>query len=97
MAMLHIIRSSGFSNNALELCIGNLQQGDSLALLDDGCYNLNHKNLSTLAQQLGHENIYVINEHVKSRALNTPKSIKTISLAQLSELIFTHDNNITWS
>jgi tRNA 2-thiouridine synthesizing protein B len=42
MAMLHLIRNSGFNSNALTQCLEMILPQDSILLIDDGCYNLSH-------------------------------------------------------
>lgn len=94
--MLHIIRHSAFTSNALTLCLETLSNHDSILLMDDGCYNLRHKLIEKAALLLSSQNIYYIGIHAGARAQNNAE-LQPITLAQSLELIFNHDNTITWS
>ena len=98
MAMLHIIRSSGYNSNALEQCLNMLLPNDSILLMDDGCYNLNHKMLLKAQSASPVLSIYFIEHHANARAQNNinNKPIPT-TLTQVVTLLFQHDNSITWS
>lgn len=98
MAMLHIIRSSGFSSNILTHCLTMAQPQDSILLMDDGCYNLNHPLLLAAAVKQPELKVYFIKLHADARAQSSDKHTFTPStLAQMLELIFNHDNSMTWS
>jgi tRNA 2-thiouridine synthesizing protein B len=98
MAMLHIIRSSGFTSNALTQCLSISSAQDSILLMDDGCYNLRHPLL--LEAQIKHPDIpvYYISLHASARAQSpTNDAFTSTTLAEVLPLIFNHDNSITWS
>jgi len=94
MTTIHIIRTSPFHTNKVKLCLTTLTQNDSVLLIDDGCYLLNHQILETIKQIT--EQIYVIESHSLARGLETNESAQYICFKTLNELIFTHNNSITW-
>ncbi|WP_085297412.1 sulfurtransferase complex subunit TusB [Cognaticolwellia mytili] len=98
MAMLHIIRNSGFSSSALMQCLSmNLPQ-DSILLMDDGCYNLNHPLLLAALVKQPALKVYFISLHASARAQKTSNtSFVSSTLDDVLELLFSHDNSITWS
>ena len=98
MAMLHIIRNSGFSSNALTQCLSISLPQDSILLMDDGCYNLNHPLLAEALTKQPALKVYFINLHASARAQNSINPVFISStLDNVLELLFTHDNSITWS
>jgi len=101
MTILHLIRSSAFSSNDFEQCIINIEQNDDIVLLDDGCYNLKHPLMAQLLVQQPTIKIYVINNHVQARALNTDKLMsnerfKSITMSELVPLTFSNNSVVTW-
>jgi len=92
--MLHILRSSAFSNNNISQCIANLQVDDSVIFMDDGCYNVNHSSLSIISDKLS--TIYMIEQHAKARAIQSTTLVKSIDLKQLMVLVFDHQSVVTW-
>lgn len=98
MAMLHIVRTSGFNNNALAQCLDTTLPQDSILLIDDGCYNLQHPLLLELLLQQTDIKCFYIGLHATARTqLNPADVFAEISLDDVNELIFTHNNSITWS
>lgn len=94
--MLHIVRVSGFSSQALSQCLTMCLADDSILLLDDGCYNLAN---NELADALAHKKIttvFFVEEHAKARAQYS-NDFKPITLADVLPLIFNHNNTTTWS
>jgi tRNA 2-thiouridine synthesizing protein B len=98
MAMLHIIRNSGFSSNALTQCLSMALPQDNILLMDDGCYNLNHPLLAEALTKQPALKVYFIDLHASARAQNSINPVFISStLDNVLELLFTHDNSITWS
>lgn len=98
MAMLHIIRSSGYNNNALEQCLDMLLPNDSILLMDDGCYNVNHKMLLKAQSASPALSIYFLEQHANARAQkNIDNNFTPTTLTNVVTLLFQHDNSITWS
>ena len=98
MAMLHIIRDSGFNSSALTQCLSmNLPQ-DSILLMDDGCYNLNHPLLLAAIAKQPALKVYFISLHASARAQKSNNtSFVSSTLDDVLELLFSHNNSITWS
>ena len=98
MAMLHIIRNSGYSNNALAQCLNMALPQDSILLMDDGCYNLSHKLLLDSLENKPEISVYFIKLHADARAQNNINSeFMATTLTEVVALLFKHDNSITWS
>ena len=96
--MLHIIRTSGFNNNALAQCLDTTLEQDSLLLIDDGCYNLHHPLLLEILMAKTELKCFYIGLHASARAQFKPAPVFTeITLDDVNELIFSHHNSITWS
>lgn len=97
MTTLHIVRQSAFSSNDLAQCISVLEPQDTIVLIDDGCYNLNHELMSHLINKLDSAmQITVIGEHAKARAITPSNTIKSIEMTNVVELTFLHQKVITW-
>jgi tRNA 2-thiouridine synthesizing protein B len=98
MAMLHIIRNSGFSSSALTQCLSMCLPQDSILLMDDGCYNLNHPLLAEALTKQPALKVYFINLHASARAQSSNNtSFISSNLTDVLELLFSHNNSITWS
>jgi tRNA 2-thiouridine synthesizing protein B len=98
MAMLHIIRNSGFSSSVLTQCLSMSLPQDSILLMDDGCYNLNHPLLLAALIKQPELKVYFISLHASARAQNsTHTAFISSTLDNVLELLFSHDNSITWS
>jgi tRNA 2-thiouridine synthesizing protein B len=98
MAMLHLIRNSGFNSNALTQCLDMILPQDSILLIDDGCYNFNHALLLRTLTEQQDITLYFISQHAIARAqCPNNKLFIPISLTQVVALLFKHDNSITWS
>lgn len=94
MAMLHIVRSSAFSHDVLQNCFNTYLPQDSILLLDDGCYNVNHPLLADKA--FNQSRIYVVQPHMDARAMTHQHYIE-LTMTDVVALIFKHENSITWS
>ncbi|MFT6690292.1 MAG: tRNA 2-thiouridine synthesizing protein B [Colwellia sp.] len=98
MAMLHLIRNSGFNSNALTQCLDMILPQDSILLIDDGCYNFNHTLLLRTLTEQQDITLYFISQHAIARAqCPNNKLFIPITLTQVVALLFKHDNSITWS
>ncbi len=91
---LHLLRSSPFADQQAKLMLTLINEKDAIVLMDDGCYLNNHPLLAEALAKT--KNLYFIDEHLKARALTAKPQITNISLAQLTELIFTYTNSVTW-
>ncbi|GLX80411.1 hypothetical protein tinsulaeT_37510 [Thalassotalea insulae] len=91
---IHLLRSSPFAVQQASLMLTLLTPDDAIVLLDDGCYLNNHQLLADILAVTS--NVYAITPHMTARALIAHASIKKIHLAQLTELIFTYSNSVTW-
>ena len=99
--MLHIIRQTAFANDCLAQCLAIFADGDELLLLDDGSYNIHHPLINIQQTQLQKtfpkHAIYLVKQHAKARAMVTAHEfINVINIDDVLNLIFKHDNSITW-
>ena len=98
MAMLHIIRNSAFNNNSLSQCLAMCMAQDTILLMDDGCYNLQHPLLLDMPTKHSEINVHFLQLHATARAQHTEQGLFTaVSMEDVLQLIFSHDNAITWS
>ena len=91
--ILHLIRCSAFSSNQLENCLETILLGDTIVLLDDGCYSINHSSLLDITAK---GNVFVVTEHIIARGIEPSLNINRISLTELTELMFSHQSVVTW-
>lgn len=96
MTILHIVRTSAFSRNDLAQCIALVTKNDTIVLLDDASYNVNHALILQLLQEQPEIAIKVLDTHAQARAIKIKNSIKTIAMKDLVALTFTHTQVITW-
>jgi tRNA 2-thiouridine synthesizing protein B len=98
MTMLHIIRSSAYSGNTLELCLSTIAPDDDILLMDDGCYNLTHPLLHKAIEKLTQGTIFYLADHTNARAITPSYSkLTAIDVNHTPELIFKHENAINWT
>ncbi|WNC70313.1 sulfurtransferase complex subunit TusB [Thalassotalea nanhaiensis] len=94
MAILHIVRSSAFNDNKLNLCLSIISSKDTLFLMDDGVYNVAHPKLMTRTDSL---TVYALYNHLQARGVDIGDS--AIVLANLKDLVTLSDTAtkvITW-
>ena len=94
MAILHIVRSSAFNDNKLNLCLSIISSKDTLFLMDDGVYNVAHPKLMTRTDSL---TVYALYNHLQARGVDIGDS--AIALANLKDLVTLSDTAtkvITW-
>lgn len=91
---LHIVRQSPFSHLETDLCIQNIKDDDAVVFIDDGCYVLNHQVLSEY--NLKASAVYVLADHLLARGLKESNEVASINLTVLNQLIFSHQNSVTW-
>jgi tRNA 2-thiouridine synthesizing protein B len=97
MSMLHLIRTSAFQTNDFEQCLNVAQTGDTVVLLDDGCYNLSHKLWQQALTKISLSALYIIEAHAQARAITINKEkINTLTLAALMTLICETEKSVTW-
>lgn len=94
MNTLHLVRTSAFADQQLALCQKVIQDNDTLILMDDGCYNVNHIIFNQIAKQ-NKVNTLIVEQHAKARNISN-SSANLIDLATLLALSFSHNNVITW-
>jgi tRNA 2-thiouridine synthesizing protein B len=92
---LYLLRLSPFTNqHNVELCCDTLTMNDSVVLMDDGCYTLNHQLLNKLI--LSCENVYIIKTHAIARGLSLSNNTQAIDITKLNQYIFEYSNSVTW-
>ncbi|QBG34592.1 sulfurtransferase complex subunit TusB [Litorilituus sediminis] len=96
MAILHIVRNSGFQSNELQQCLDIICESDVLVFIDDGSYNVNHPALMNTQSQLPGLEVKVMAHHASARAIAIPNSIEAISNNDLVQLTFQLDRTMTW-
>ena len=96
MSVLHILRTSGFSDTNFTQCFELLQKDDGIALIDDGCYNLAHPKWREVVSCLSLEQLYFIGTHAHARAIKNASEASNIGLTELNQLFFKFDTVMTW-
>lgn len=96
MAILHIVRNSGFQSDELQQCLAIIGEGDVLALIDDGSYNVSHPALTNTQSQFPGLEVKVMAHHASARTIAIPNSIDAISNNDLVQLTFQLDRTMTW-
>lgn len=91
---LHLLRQSPFTNDDMLLCNEILMLNDSVVLMDDGCYTLNHPLLNKLHKKC--ENIFIIEQHALARGLSLSNNIQVIDITTFNQFVFEHKNSVTW-
>ncbi len=92
MTTLHIVRQSAYITNDFQQCVQVLKQGDSIVLIDDGCYNVNH---SIFFKLNNHDiSLYILKKHAQARSITY--DITEIDMASLVNFTFENDTVITW-
>jgi len=96
MATLHIVRQSAFVSNDFVQCISSLCRKDTVALIDDGCYNMKHSLIKSIDSKMDIQ-LHVLAKHAQARALAINETeFSKMNMKNLVELTFSHDRVITW-
>lgn len=96
MPTLHIVRQSAFNTDDFAQCLQVLRSNDVIVFIDDGCYNLHHKLISTIDTEDDIQ-LNVIGKHAQARAITIDESLYTIiDMNNLVELTLTTNRVITW-
>ncbi|WP_371185121.1 sulfurtransferase complex subunit TusB [Thalassotalea maritima] len=94
MNILHIVRTSAFSDSKLKNCIQLTQNGDALFLIDDGVYNLVHPLLTSAKTRLS---IYALTDHILARGLRIDNTqVINTDMHQLVVLTEQAKKVVTW-
>lgn len=97
MSTLHLVRKSAFTTDDFSQCLAVFVPHDTLILMDDGCYNLQHPLLADLFEKGSNPvNINVVSSHAQARAMKSPEKVIHIDMPELVELTFEHERVITW-
>ena len=93
MPILHLIRTSAYQHNDLAQCLQIFDpQQDSLVLIDEGVYNVDHP----LLKDVSSEQLYIIDTHWQARGIIGELNAHNITLTEFNQLIFQYDNVVTW-
>ncbi len=96
MPTLHIVRQSAFNSDDFAQCLQVLRNNDVIVFMDDGCYNLHHKLISTIDSKADVK-LNVIEKHAQARAVTIDEALFTvINMNNLVELTLTTSRVITW-
>jgi tRNA 2-thiouridine synthesizing protein B len=97
MSMLHLVRTSAFQTADFQECLNVVKTNDTIVLLDDGCYNLNHDLWQEALNKVALPALYIIEAHAQARAVTVDKDkINTLSLDALMTLICETQKSVTW-
>lgn len=96
MTTLHIVRKSAFSTNDLAQCLALATKTDTIILLDDACYNVNHPLIEQALTRQPELAIRIMKTHALARSITIIDGIKAIVMKELISLTFTYNKVITW-
>ena len=97
MSMLHLVRTSAFQTNDFEQCLNVVQPSDTIVLLDDGCYNVNHDLWQQALSKVALTALYIIEAHAQARAVKIENDkVNLLSLDALMTLICETEKSVTW-
>jgi tRNA 2-thiouridine synthesizing protein B len=88
---LHLIQRSPFSNSALKDCLNILGENDSVLLMQDGTYSLNHPLLAGIKNAT-----YALTQDTTARGLTTTASTNTIEYDEFVMLCSQHKHVLSW-
>ncbi|ODS24751.1 hypothetical protein AB835_02255 [Candidatus Endobugula sertula] len=96
--MLHTVNKSPFLNQTLKHCLGRIQSGDSVLLLEDGVYAALSSQPWAMLMNPSHQ-YYAIKADVEARGLGEDKLLSHITLIdyeQFVELSTEHSTVQSW-
>ena len=96
MTTLHIVRTSAFNSNDLFQCLALANPLDTIVLIDDGCYNMNHPLIARVLEEKPALAIKIMLAHAKARSINLINGIDAIIMQDLVELTLSSRQVITW-
>ena len=96
MTTLHLVRCSAFKNTILDNCLSVLNKEDTLVLLDDGAYNLQHPVLQQVLKIIPQDQLIVVKNHAQARGIIVDKQLPAIALSDVIELSLKSAQSITW-
>jgi len=97
MSTLHLVRTSAFQTNDFEQCLNVIQSNDTIVLLDDGCYNLNHDLWQQALDKIVISALYIVAAHAQARAISVDdREVSSLSLEALMSLICETEKSVTW-
>ena len=96
MATLHIVRQSAFITNDFFQCVQVLGNEDVIVFIDDGCYNLKHRLITSIDSELNIQ-LNVIEQHAGARGIIINDKVFTkTTMKDLVSLTFENTRVITW-
>lgn len=100
MSTLHIVSSSPFTSDALDLALGFASENDAILLIENGVYGASNStdNVQRLTSVPSGLCYFVLQEDLFARALFEPlQDFKAVSYVDFVELVCQHNNSISWS
>lgn len=97
---LHLIQRSPFSHSALQDCLNIIHAQDSVLLMEDGVYGVQHSLLQNRplqpSQQPSQWPTYALQADVSARGLSSQGNIKEIDYCEFVKLCCAHQHVISW-
>ncbi len=91
MTILHLVRTSAFTDDSLKQCLNLIASADQLFLIDDGVYNIHHSLIQGLKQP-----VFFLQQHVDARGLIAGSQQRSASYNDLVTATLNAKKVITW-
>lgn len=94
--ILHMLRSSPFSDQSLNQCLSRIGKCDGVVLLQDAVYALQGCQQAWYRLLTNIEHLYVLQDDLCARGISAPDTICTISYPELVDLTLKFDKVMSW-
>ncbi|MGD2083438.1 MAG: sulfurtransferase complex subunit TusB [Chromatiales bacterium] len=98
MSMLHLVNKSPYERNSLSTCVGYVQQGDAVLLIEDGVYAA-MKGGSAAAEVQGLSDVSVLGPDLAARGISEDRlveGVKVVDYAGFVDLVEAKDKVQSW-
>jgi tRNA 2-thiouridine synthesizing protein B len=98
MATLHVLSHSPFADTRLPSCVRMLGPADGLLLTGDAVYALSPETTpwQILQEQLGNDRLFVLEEDMSARNIQTPVGVTAVDYAGFVALSVRFDRVNSW-
>lgn len=95
--ILHIINKSPFSHHSLNSCLKNLNEEDSILLIEDGVFLLTNPNIEP-ALDMSNTKLHALKNDMTSRGVGAlaHQNIGYVDYSGFVDLVCEHSKTMTW-
>ncbi|MBN7820601.1 sulfurtransferase complex subunit TusB [Bowmanella sp. Y26] len=94
--ILHLLRSSPFSDHSLSQCLSRIAKQDGIVLIQDAVYALQGHQQAWYSLLMQCEQLYVLQDDLYARGIKAADAICTIDYPQLVALTLKFDKVMSW-